>query len=137
MIRDIYIYMSRQTCILTCITPGTVSGMDNRLPVPAHLDPAAIAAAQPLARALLLGRLEDMYHEAEDEAQAARLSERGGDPRWLEIKLRVAKEMKDLLLLNKPAPQVPEEDPDPGRVERDARMSVMAELERVEAATRG
>lgn len=110
--------------------------MDDELHIPDTLEPGDLAKLQPRARALLLRRLENIQRAAEEAMEASGYSERGADPRFLQIQLQAAKEARGLLGLDKPAPQVPE-PVDPGMLVRDHRAAVAAELDRVEQAREG
>jgi hypothetical protein len=90
--------------------------------------------SQPRVRALIVRRYEALYALVEAHIAQAEESGRSGDPRFLEIGVRVLREMSALYRMGSP-PKVSEEDADPNAGVDPASL-VLASLAEIEGKLR-
>lgn len=91
--------------------------------------------AAPSVRALIVKRYESLYAEVEDYREQVKSAGRPADPRYLEIGVRILKELGQMYRLGRP-PAAAEDDDDPNAGVDPGKL-VLARLEELEAKAAG
>jgi hypothetical protein len=98
---------------------------------PPEITEEQLAESQPRVRALLIQRYERMYGRVDERIQEDERGERPLDPRFLELGIRIAKEVSVLYRMSRP-PAIQEEEEDPSIVGVDRMDMVLRQLTELE-----